>query len=170
MMSLELQKFRETISDFPRPDYLATLTLILQVAIRITGADKGNVQMLDPLSRTLRIVVHQGFEEPFLRFFGEVNHREAACGTALKLLERVIVEDVRESAIFAGTEALDVLLEAGVQAVQSTPLVTSSGCIVGMISTHYLVPTRPTREELHLLDELAEVAAEFILDPHLNRS
>ena len=74
---------------------------------------------------------------------------------------------MRESAIFADTQVLDVLLEAGVRAVQSTPLVTSSGSIVGMISTHYRVPTCPAREQLHLLDELAETAAEFIRDPHL---
>ena len=161
--SLELQKFRETILASPRQHYLATLSNILRVAISITSADKGNIQTLDPLSRTLHIMVHEGFEEPFLRFFKEVNHREAACGTALKLLERVIVEDVKKSPLFAGTEARDVLLEAGVQAVQSTPLVTNSRCIVGMISTHYRVPTRPAREQLHLLDELAKIAAEFIL-------
>ena len=108
--------------------------------------------------------MHEGFAEPFLQFFKEVHHREAACGTALKRLERVIVEDVRESPIFAGTETLNVLIEAGVQAVQSTPLVTKSGCIVGMVSTHYRVPTCPTKEQLHLLDELAEIAAEFIGD------
>lgn len=109
-------------------------------------------------------------KKPFLRFFAEVNHREAACGTALKLLKQVIVGDVRERAIFADTAALDILLEAGIRAVQSTPLVTSGGCIVGMISTHYRVPTRPTREQLRLLDKLAEITAEFIRDPHLDAS
>ena len=63
MTSLELQKFRETISDFRSHDYLPTLTHILQTAITITSADKGNIQTLDPLSRTLRIVVQEGFEE-----------------------------------------------------------------------------------------------------------
>jgi DNA-binding response OmpR family regulator len=164
MTSLELQEFRETILDSPRQNYLTTLTDILRMAIRITSADMGNIQTLDPLSRTLHTIVHEGFDEPFLRFFKEVNHREAACGTALKLLERVIVENVRESPIFADTEARDVLREAGVQAVQSTPVITNSGCIVGMISTHYRVPTRPTREQLHLLDELAKIAAELIDD------
>ena len=169
MTSLELQKFRETISNFQRQDYRTTLTHILHLAIAITSADKGNIQILDPLSRSLRITVHEGFAEPFLRFFDTVGHREAAvCATALKMLERVIVEDVKQSPIFAGTEALNVLLEAGVQAVQATPLIASSGCIVGMMSTHYRVPTRPTREQLHLLDELAKTAAEFILDRHSN--
>jgi hypothetical protein len=29
-------------------------------------------------------------------------------------------------------------------------LLSPMGCIVGMISTHYRVPTHPTREQLHL--------------------
>ena len=162
--SVDVQEFREKISSLPRQDYHDTLTRLLNLAITITSADKGNIQVLDPLTRTLRIIVHEGFAEPFLRFFQEVNHREAACGTALKRLERVIVEDLTESAIFVNTEALNVLLEADVQAVQSTPLVNSSGCVVGMISTHYRLPTCPTKEQLHLLDKLAEIAAEFIGD------
>jgi len=36
--------------------------------------------------------------------------------------ERVVVEDVTTSPVFAGTAALDVVLAAGVRAVQSTPL------------------------------------------------
>lgn len=161
---MDLQKLREAIFDFPKQDYRATLSHILQIAIGITGADKGNIQILDPFSHTLSIVVHDGFEEPFLRFFKDVNGREAAaCGTALKQLARVIIPDVRESPIFAGTESLDVLLGAGVQAVQSTPLV-ANGSIVGMISTHYRVPTYPTGERLHFLNELAQIAADYILE------
>src|SRR5262245_34236320 len=158
----EVQKLRDTCSDFEDHDYLATLTKILHVAITITSADKGNIQLLDPLSRDLRIVVHESLAAPFIQFFNAVNHRTAACGTAMKLLERVVVEDVRQSPLFIGTEALQVLLEAGVMAVQSTPLINKDQYIVGVISTHYRVPTIPTREQLRLLDELAEIAAEFI--------
>ena len=159
---MKLQKLRETIFASPKQDYLPTLSDILQLAIGITAADKGNIQILDPVSRTLKIVVQDGFETPFLEFFKEANHRQAACGTALKILERVIVEDVTQSPIFAGSESRDVLVQAGVQAVQSIPLV-ANGCIVGVMSTHYRVPTHPTREQLHLLNELAQITADFLL-------
>ncbi len=162
-------QIRDLFPDLQEHDSLTTLTKLLQVAITITAADKGNIQILDPLSQTLRIAVQEGFAQPFLQFFAEVNHRSAACGTAMKLLERVVVEDVRQSPIFIGTEALRVLVEADVQAVQSTPLITKDGYIVGVISTHYRVPTLPTRKQLRLLDELAEIAAEFIGGLQKNR-
>ena len=162
-MDSHSHSIRDLFPDWQKSDPLTTLTKILQVAITITSADKGNVQVFNPLSRSLRIAVSEGFAKPFLQYFDEVNHQAAACGTAIKRLERVVVEDVRQSPIFVGTEALPVLIEAGVQAVQSTPLISKEQYVVGMISTHYQVPTLPTRDQLRLLDELAEIAAEFLV-------
>jgi signal transduction histidine kinase/ActR/RegA family two-component response regulator len=76
--------------------------------------------------------------------------------------ERVIVDNVLESAVFAGTPALAVLQAAGVRAVQSTPLITRTGRMLGMFSTHYRTPHRPTERELHMLDVLARQAADLI--------
>ena len=83
--------------------------------------------------------------------------------TALERGERVIVEDVRNSPIFAGTPALEVMLAAGAQAVQSTPLISRSGRVLGMFSTHYRhAPTRPSERALRQLDILARQAADLI--------
>ena len=76
--------------------------------------------------------------------------------------ERVVVEDVASSPIFAGTPALAVMLEAEARAVQSTPLVSRSGKLLGMFSTHYRTPRRPTERDLRLLDLLARQAADLI--------
>jgi GAF domain-containing protein len=66
-----------------------------------------------------------------------VRDEPSTCGTAARLGSRVIIEDVTQSKIFAGQAALKVLLDAGVRAVQSTPLLSSSGKLLGMISTHF---------------------------------
>jgi two-component sensor histidine kinase len=55
-----------------------------------------------------------------------------------------------------------VLLDAGVRAVQSTPLIDSKGEVLGMISTHFKMPHRPSERELHLLDVLAGQAAMYL--------
>jgi PAS domain S-box-containing protein len=75
---------------------------------------------------------------------------------------RVVIEDVTTSPVFAGTPALDVLLAAGVRAVQSTPLVGRSGQLVGMLSAHYRAPRRPLDRDLRVLDLLARQAADWI--------
>jgi len=80
----------------------------------------------------------------------------------MKTRERVIVEDVLESTLLSGTSSLQVLLNAGVRAVQSTPLISSSGNLLGMISTHYAAPYRPRERELRLMDLLAREGADYL--------
>ncbi len=135
---------------------------IVETAIAITGADKGNVQLLDSASGALTIAAQRGFEEPFLKFFANVRNDASACGSAMQSGESVIVEDVTRSQIFAGQTSLSVLLDAGVRAVQSTPLLSSTGNLLGMISTYFRIPHRSSERELRLIDLLARQAADYL--------
>jgi two-component sensor histidine kinase len=54
------------------------------------------------------------------------------------------------------------MLDAGVCAVTSTPLMASSGNLLGMISTHFVTPHRPSERELHLMDLLARQTADYL--------
>jgi PAS domain S-box-containing protein len=145
--------------DLPQP----ALEEIVDAAISITHADMGNIQLLDPGSRTLEIAAYRGHEKWWVDFFESVPAGAgAACGAALQQVSRVIVEDVTKSPVFVGTPALEVQLRAGIRAVQSTPLIGSSGDLVGMISTHYRTPRRPDERDLRLLDVLARQAADMI--------
>ncbi len=138
------------------------LTEVVDAAIGISGADFGNIQLFDPKTSDLRIVAHRGFPQWWLDYWNRVSRGHGMCGTALEHGERVIVEDVEHSAIFAGTEALDIQLKAGVRAVQSTPLVSRAGKPLGMFSTHYRKPHRPHERTLALLNLLARQAADII--------
>jgi PAS domain S-box-containing protein len=141
----------------------SALQAILDAAIVFTQADKGNIQLVDHKTGSLRIATQRGFDEPFLRFFASVDVGEpAVCGAALKSRGRVVVEDVTESNIFVGQPALDVLLGAGVRAVQSTPLISGGGRVFGMLSTHFSMPHRPSERELRLIDLVARQAADYL--------
>ena len=166
------EALRQSLEDVTRMQQVSTRLLqagdfslllhdILDAAVEITGAQMGNIQLLE--GDCLRITAQRGFDTPFLEYFDSVHGEQAACGTALERGERVIVEDVRNSPIFAGTPALEVMLAAGAQAVQSTPLVSRSGRVLGMFSTHYRhAPQRPSERALRLLDILARQAADLI--------
>ncbi|MDJ1423082.1 MAG: ATP-binding protein [Candidatus Methanoperedens sp.] len=144
-------------------DFSFLLQEIIEAAIAITGADKGNLQLLDPSTGKLKIAAHKNFDIHFLKFFEEVEAGEAAsCGMAMERLERVIVEDVTHSPIFKGSDALDVLLDEGVLAVQSTPLLARSGRLLGIISTHFRQVHSPADRELRVIDILARQAADII--------
>jgi hypothetical protein len=124
-----------------RPQFTATHSEILDAVIEGTDADMGNIQIYDPQTRSLHIRVHRGFHEPFLEFFNSVDPGHAACGTALQSRERVIVPDVSDSTVFSGTHLWEVMLDAGVRAVQSTSFIGKLGHIWGMLSTHYRTVT-----------------------------
>ena len=81
-------------------DFSLLLHDILDAAIEITGAQMGNIQLLE--GDVLRITAQRGFDRPFLEFFASVHGDQAACGAALQRGERVIVDDVSNSPIFVG--------------------------------------------------------------------
>lgn len=159
----DMQHLHEVSTQLVRQgDLHGLLGNIIDTAIRITRADKGNIQLYDPATQSLHIVAQRGFEQPFLEFFASVPHDVAARGSALRCGKRVVVEDITRSDIFADTPALQVLLQAGVRAVQSTPLISRDGSLVGMMSTYYSQPLRLPERELRLLDLLARQAADLI--------
>ena len=134
---------------------------VVDAAIAITGSDMGNMQLLDN-SGGLTIVAHRGFERPFLDFFNTVHEGPAACGTALKQRQRVIIEDIAESAVFTGSPAREAVLASGARAVQSTPLCSRSGHLLGMLSTHYKTPRRPDERDLLFIDMLSQQIGDML--------
>ena len=137
------------------------LAEILKVAIDISGADKGNIQLVDPGSGLLRMSTASGFDPAFLEFFSD-GDQPAACTQALEMEQRIVVEDIRQSALFVGRPSLNVMTQARVRAVQSTPLISSSGKVLGVISTYFLTTRKPTEQESRLMDLLARQAADYL--------
>jgi PAS domain S-box-containing protein len=139
------------------------LAEILAAAISFTGADKGALQLYDPLRRTFSLATSRGLDEPSVRFFATVAEGSAASSSvAMSTGQRVIFEDVAQSEALIGPASLGVLREAGVRALQTTPLLSGAGNLLGMITTHFARPHRPDERELQLIDLLALQAADFI--------
>ncbi len=143
-------------------DLQRVLEEIVEAAIALTSADKGNIQIIDTQSNCLKIVAHRGFDQPFLDFWNRVYEGQGSCHNALETGQRVIVEDITKSPIFVDTPALQAQLAAGVRAVQSTPLIGRSGKVLGMISTHFNSPHWPDKRTLTLLDILVRQTTDII--------
>ena len=138
------------------------LSGLLHSVMQSTRADMGNIQLYEPTESRLVIYVQHGFDRPFLAFFDSVHSGQAACGMALEAGLRVVVSDVADSPIFSSADILEVLLDAGVRSVQSTPLVGKSGTILGMLSTHCRAVRKLTERDLQLVDHFAARAAAII--------
>jgi PAS domain S-box-containing protein len=156
------QLHRLVIRSVNEADLVPILGEIVDVAIGTSGADFGTIQLLEKKTSDLRIVGQRGFPEWWLSFWDKASKGRGVFGTALERGERVIVEDVEQSPIFAGTPGLEMQLRAGVRAFQTTPLFSRSGSPLGTFSTYYKKPQRPDKRALQLLDLLAWQAAGII--------
>ncbi len=133
---------------------------IMDTAVAIMDAKMGVLQLLEDDS--LWIVAHYGHQQPFLEFFSSAENRASVCGEAMQLGGRVVVEDVETSSLFVGTPSLDVMRNAGVRAVQSTPMLNRAGKLLGILTIQWDVPYSPNEHDLWRIDLLARQAADMI--------
>lgn len=137
------------------------LSEIVDCAISLTQADFGKIRLVD-VHGELEIAAARGFEDSQLASWERLRERRGSSGAALDRKGRVVVEDVETSALFIGSRALEFLRTAGIRAVQSTPLLSSSGRPLGVLSTHSKKRGRPDERALWWLDVLAREAASIL--------
>lgn len=140
-------------------DLTIALQDVLDNAIASCGADFGYVQVYNPEREKLELVVQTGLAE-FVDYFRSVGTGDgSACARALLSGERIVVPDVNADPQFVPRE---LAAAAGFRAVQSTPLKTHDGRTIGMLSTHFRKPHRPSDRDERLLDLYARHAADLI--------
>src|SRR5262245_7958232 len=136
---------------------------VLDAAISLMSADMGSMQTFRPERGELRLLAWRGFHPESAAFWERVHlDSTCTCGVALSAGARVIVSDTEACDFMAGTGDLDAYRLSNIRAVQSTPLTSRSGRLLGMISTHWREPHQPTERALRSLDVLARQAADLI--------
>ena len=129
----------------------------------VTHSDFASMQMFHPERGELQLLAHRGFDPASVTFWQWVRPGVGCiCGAAMASGERSIVSDVECCDFMAGTESLVAYREVGTRAMQSTPLVSRTGRLLGMISTHWSKVHQPSERDLRLLDVLARQAADLI--------
>jgi two-component sensor histidine kinase len=138
------------------------LNQVVEAAIAIAGADKGILQTLNPDTRALTIAARRGFREPFLKFFESLDGDADLCTATLKCGKQLIVGDVNASELFYGHPPRRMLLDAGARAMISTPLMSSKGLPLGIVSTFFSGPHEPSERESRYTELLARLAADYL--------
>lgn len=132
---------------------------VLNAIMSIQEANFGCVQLYNTETKALEIVAQRGFQQDFLHHFGSVPYGESA-GDASRHWKPLIIEDVQTDPAFASYR--QIAADGGVRAVQSTPLFSRRGELLGMMSTYFRQPHRPSEGDLRLTDLYAVHAAEMI--------
>jgi GAF domain-containing protein len=122
----------------------AVVERVLAAALAVSAAERGNVQIREPTGE-LRIVAQRGFTRDFLDHFAVVGDDGSACGRAAEKAAQTVIVDVNEDPAFEPHRS--IAAASGFRAVVSTPLISDSG-LVGVVSTHFPRPHRPSAYEL----------------------
>jgi PAS domain S-box-containing protein len=143
---------------------------ILDAAVTITQADYASFQLFIQDRGTpgeLELLAHRGFTEQTANFWRRVTPTtRSSCGRALRLRQRVTVPDVTQCEFLRGSDVLETYLQNGIHAVQSTPLLSRSGILIGMLSTHWRKPHGLSEQNAQHLDILARLASDLIDRKH----
>jgi PAS domain S-box-containing protein len=148
------------------PDIGAMYQKLIDSAQIIMRSDFASMQQYHPdigAFGELQLLGTRGFTAEATRFWAWVRaDSKCTCGRALSTFKRVIAADVEKAEYMAGSADLTTYRNAGIRAVQTTPLLSRRGKLVGMISTHWKDVHEPSERDLRFFDILARLAADLI--------
>jgi len=143
------------------------LDWLLHQGLMLTDIGLGNVQLTNWGRGYLEIKAQRGFGREFLRFFDRVKMQDgSACARAMEHSLPVVVQDVMADRGFL--HSLAIMERAGVRAVQSTPIKSSSGAFLGVLSTHFPGRHQPTKIEMRNVQHAAHMAADALICARIN--
>lgn len=136
---------------------------ILDSAMFIMDSQFSSIQILDKKAEELCLLGWRNFHPESAKYWQTVSIKTGtSCGAALQHGERIIVLDVEVADFLQNTESLRHYRLSGISSVQSTPLTSRSGQVLGMISTHWREQHEPNEYVLALFDVLARQMADVL--------
>ena len=140
---------------------------ILQTCVALMAADKGNLQVFDHATGMLSIVAQIGFEPEFLQTFARItaeDENHSVCSRAVVRRQRAMSGDLRNETEFAAVR--EAATTAGFRSVQSTPVFSSAGELLAVVSTHWCEPHQPTDCQIATMDRFLRPARSSALYGH----
>ncbi|MGB7188884.1 MAG: MEDS domain-containing protein [Acidobacteriaceae bacterium] len=162
--TLRLQSISAAISG--EQDSKILYDKVLDSAVALMRSDFGILQMLYPergSAGELRLLASRGLTPEATANWEWVRpDTRSTCGASLTARKRVVVPDIAQCAWIDGSEEQSLLLQADIRAAQSTPLVSRTGKLLGIITTHWRSPHQPSERDFRHLDIVARQAADLI--------
>lgn len=149
-------------------DLKVALDEILAAACEFTKTDRGCIQLVSEDGKRLEMFTWRGYDRetsPFIDFFRHEGFKEG-CDVARVERRRLVIEDCAHFPGLEGTEAGAAALAEDILAAQWTPMVSRTNETVGVLSTQFRHPHRPTDQELRLVDLVAWTGANFVERHH----
>jgi two-component system CheB/CheR fusion protein len=147
-------------------DSQALCQQILDAALAILKADLASIQILHPKrgpEEEPRLLAYRGCNGPAAALWERDRPSStSSCGLVLRTRQRAAIPDIEHCDFLVGTVDLETFRRTGIRAMQTTPLLSRSGAVLGVFSTHWREPHTLSASELRSLDILARMTADLI--------
>lgn len=134
---------------------------ILDAAIDLTHADKGCLHIYVEKENCLKLAIQRGFHDSSIKLFKVLPSGSFVSGNALENRNRCIINEA-EIAASCSEDGLQLIRDEQIRCFQSTPIISRSGIIYGILNTHYCSTHSFNEQELTVLDLLANNTAAYI--------
>ncbi len=136
---------------------------IVDAAIALMAADIGTIYTIDPDRNRLRLLASRGLHPTAAEQWQSIGlDSNTASGKTAATGQPTSIGDIEACNLPFGSVDLDCARLSGIRAVQSTPLISRNGRIVGTICTQWRTPHQPSVRRLRLLDVLARQVADLL--------
>src|SRR6185369_14597137 len=142
----------------PLPVILDQLCRLVE---EVAAGSLASILLLDPNDRRLRPSISPSLPPAFtaaVRAEGiPIGPRVGSCGTAAHRSESVMVADIAEDPLWAGYRELP--LSHGLRSCWSTPILASTGDLLGTFAIYSRQPRRPTALHHRIIGQIAHLAS-----------
>ena len=136
---------------------------ILDAAAAVMHSEMASMQMLHRDRNELELLAHKGLHPESAALWRSVAVDSSSIyAEALRTGHRMIAEDIETHDFMPTMADLEAYRKSDIRAVQSTPLRSRTGRILGVISNHWREIHQPSERDLRLLDIVARQAADLI--------
>ncbi|HZZ72001.1 MAG TPA: ATP-binding protein [Pirellulales bacterium] len=133
----------------------------LSAAMSILRAQRGTLHLVDADTGQFTPLAERGFSGALAEPLRQLPLLDQNLSSTLRAGGGVTIADIESAAAPLAGSARQAFRQAGLRAVQWTPLLSRAGALLGMISNYWEQPHQPADWELRLLDALARQAADL---------
>ena len=129
------------------------LPRVLDGALTLVGADQGDIWLVDGATGALHMVTYAGFDRDLVGHVLDLATDGSPRARAVRQHRQVVIVDVDADDDTGPPQQGAPAVEF--RAIQATPIVSSRGKVVGVLSTQHRRPLLPPTEDLRLLEVYA---------------
>jgi len=135
---------------------------ITEAAKKVMSSDAASLQVYVPEKKTFSLLSWRGFHPKAAEFWQSIAlNRASICSKVIKQRKRIIIDNIETCDFLHETENCNYRL-CDIRSLQATPLISRSGELLGMITTHWQKLHRPSERQFALLDVIMRQAADLL--------